>query len=117
MADIITVYGISNCDTVKKARKWLDTHDVGYEFHDYKKMGIDKATLSQWCKNLGWETLLNKRGTTWRKLPDADREGVTQASAIQLMLNNTSLIKRPVIDNGTTLLAGFDEEQYTSTFK
>ncbi len=117
MADSITVFGISSCDTVKKAKKWLDANDVGYEFHDYKKKGIDKATLSQWCKTLGWETLVNKRGTTWRKLPDADKQGLTQTRAIQLMLDNTSLIKRPVIDTGKTLLAGYDEEQYTSTFK
>jgi len=117
MADTVTVFGIANCDTVKKARKWLDANDVSYEFHDYKKKGIDKPTLSQWCKTLGWETLVNKRGTTWRKLPDADKEGLTQARAIQLMLNNTSLIKRPVIDNGATLLAGYDEARYTSTLK
>ncbi len=117
MADTVTVFGIANCDSVKKARKWLDANDVSYDFHDYKKKGIDKPTLSQWCKTLGWETLLNKRGTTWRKLPDADKEGLTQARAIQLMLDNTSLIKRPVIDTGTQLLAGYDEAQYSSTLK
>lgn len=117
MADTVTVFGIANCDSVKKARKWLDANDVSYDFHDYKKKGIDKPTLSQWCKTLGWEMLLNKRGTTWRKLPDADKEGLTQARAIQLMLDNTSLIKRPVIDTGTQLLAGYDEAQYSSTLK
>ena len=112
----ICMFGISNCDTVKKARKWLDAHAIDYEFHDYKKKGIDKATLTGWCKTLDWETLVNKRGTTWRKLPDEDKEGLTQARAIQLMLDNTSLIKRPVIDTGINLLVGFDEAQYSGTF-
>ncbi len=112
----IKVFGIPNCDTVKKARQWLDAHEISHEFHDYKKKGIDKPTLTQWCKTLGWETLVNKRGTTWRKLPDADKQGLTQARAIQLMLDNTSLIKRPIIDTGSTLLAGFDEASYSDTF-
>lgn len=118
MADshTITVYGIPNCDTLKKARKWLDAHDVSHEFHDYKKQGIDKASLTRWCRELGWEALVNRRGTTWRKLPEADREGLNQTRAIRLMMDNNSLIKRPVIDTGDALLVGFDESQYEKTF-
>jgi arsenate reductase len=115
-SDAITVYGIVNCDTVRKARKWLDAHAVCYEFHDYRKKGIDKHTLSRWCKALGWETLVNRRGTTWRKLPKARREGLTQARAITLMMEHTSLIKRPIIDTGHRLLAGFDESEYSEAF-
>lgn len=116
MADTVTVYGIPNCDTLKKSRKWLEAHGVSHEFHDYKKKGIDKATLAHWCKELGWEVLLNKRGTTWRKLDDADKQDLTEARAIALMMDNTSLIKRPVIVSGDQLLVGFDEARYQSTF-
>lgn len=115
MAEII-VYGIPNCDTVKKARKWLDAHDVSYTFHDYKKSGIDKGTLSAWSKELGWEPLLNRRGTTWRKLDDAVKEGVDEARALSLMVEHTSMIKRPVIQAGSKLLLGFDEQQYQDVF-
>lgn len=114
MAEHITVYGISNCDTVKKARKWLDTNDVSYEFHDYKKLGIDATQLKQWCKKLGWEALLNRRGTTWRKLDDSQKADITEAKAVALMVEHTSMIKRPVITGGKTLLLGFDEEAYRS---
>lgn len=116
MADTITLYGIPNCDTVKKARKWLDTNGVGYEFHDYKKHGIDKTRLTRWSNELGWESLVNKRGTTWRKLPDADKQNLTQNKAITLMMDNTSLIKRPVVDTGEVLSVGFDETRYKSLF-
>lgn len=116
MADNITVFGIPNCDTVKKARAWLKDHDVEYEFHDYRKRGIDKATMTRWCKELGWETLLNKRGTTWRNLDDLDKQDLTQARAISLMLDKPSLIKRPVIVMATRLLVGFDETAYQDTF-
>jgi arsenate reductase (glutaredoxin) len=112
MADSITLYGIPNCDTVKKARRWLDAHSVSYDFHDYKKKGIDEATLSGWCTAIGWETLLNRRGTTWRKLDEASKSDLTEASAIALMIDNTSLIKRPVLETGNQLLAGFDEAAY-----
>ena len=112
MADSIVVYGIPNCDTVKKARKWLDAQSVSYEFHDYKKKGIDAETLSSWCTVLGWEALVNRRGTTWRKLDDAQKANLDQASAIKLMQENTSLIKRPVIHAGDEFLLGFNAEQY-----
>lgn len=112
MADSITVFGIPNCDTVKKARKWLDAQSVSYDFHDYKKKGIDEDTLNTWCKELGWEALLNRRGTTWRKLDEAQKADLTQATAVKLMIDNTSLIKRPVIKTKTELLLGFNAEQY-----
>jgi len=112
MADPITVFGIPNCDTVKKARKWLDTQSVSYDFHDYKKKGIDENTLTSWCDKFGWEALVNRRGTTWRKLDDAQKTDLDQASAITLMQENTSLIKRPVIQTKNELLLGFDAEQY-----
>jgi len=116
MAHCTIVYGIPNCDTVKKARKWLDASSVSYEFHDYKKKGIDADTLELWCKELGWESMINRRGTTWRKLDESDKEGLTQKSAIQLMIDNTSLIKRPVINKDGQFLLGFDEAAYTNTF-
>jgi len=115
MADSITVFGIPNCDTVKKARKWLNAQSISHDFHDYKKKGIDAQTLGVWCDALGWESLVNRRGTTWRKLDDADKENLNQESAIELMINNTSLIKRPVIDNAGELLLGFDEAAYTAS--
>jgi len=116
MAHSTIVYGIPNCDTVKKARKWLDASSVSYEFHDYKKKGIDTNTLKLWCKDLGWESLINRRGTTWRKLDESDKQGLTQKSAIVLMIDNTSLIKRPVINADGQFLLGFDEVAYAKTF-
>ncbi|MDX1812834.1 MAG: ArsC family reductase [Gammaproteobacteria bacterium] len=107
-----TVYGIKNCDTMKKARRWLDEHNVAYEFHDYKKEGIDEKTLTAWCKKLGWETLLNRRGTTWRKLPDKTKDNINEKSAIKLMLEQPSIIKRPVLKQGSNYLVGFDEQEY-----
>ena len=109
---MLTVYGIPNCDTIKKARRWLDAHQVRYHFHDYKKAGIDKATLQRWCRELGFEVLLNTRGTTWRKLPDSRKTGMNEARAVALMGEHTSLIKRPVVDTGKRLLAGFDESAW-----
>jgi arsenate reductase len=108
----ITIYGIKNCDTMKKARAWLETHRVAYQFHDYKAEGIDKKRLEGWAKNVGWETLLNRAGTTFRKLPDKDREGLTATKAIALMLEQPSMIKRPVLDLGDKLVVGFKPEVY-----
>ena len=109
----VTIYGIKNCDTMKKARAWLDGHKVDYAFHDYKVSGIDKGKLDGWVKKAGWEALLNKAGTTFRKLPDADKEGLTEAKAIRLMLAQPSIIKRPVLELGQgKLLVGFKPEQY-----
>lgn len=110
----ITIYGIKNCDTMKKARTWLETHGVQYEFHDYKTAGIDRERLEKWCKELGWETLLNRAGTTFKKLPDANKENLNESKAIGLMLAQPSMIKRPVLDLGRRLLVGFKPELYQS---
>ncbi len=112
----ITMYGIKNCDTIKKARKWLEAEGVDYQFHDYKKEGIQKDQLITWINQLGWEVLLNKRGTTWRKLPDDVKDNIDEASAITVMLENTSIIKRPVLDTGNTLLVGFSADEYAKHF-
>jgi arsenate reductase (glutaredoxin) len=109
----VTIYGIKNCDTMKKARAWLDGHGVAYDFHDYKTQGIARDKLKQWSDELGWETLLNRAGTTFRKLPDADREGLNERKALALMLTQPSMIKRPVLDVGGKLLVGFKPEVYT----
>ena len=93
---MITMFGIKNCDTIKKARKWLEAEGIDYQFHDYKKEGLSTEMLNSWVKDLGWEALVNKRGTTWRKLPEAVKESIDQASAIEIMLENTSIIKRPL---------------------
>lgn len=111
---MITLYGISNCDTIKKARRWLDTHGVHYTFHDYKKAGIDRATLTRWCRELGYGVLLNTRGTTWRKLDESGKADLDENRAIDLMLAHNSLIKRPVLDTGDRKLVGFDEDAYKS---
>lgn len=113
----ITIYGIKNCDTMKKAFAWLDKAGVGYTFHDYKKEGIDKKRLEAWSKEVGWETLLNRAGTTFRKLPDRDKEGLTAAKAIKLMLEQPSMIRRPVLDLGKTLLVGFKPDEYKAAVK
>ena len=112
----ITMYGIKNCDTIKKARKWLEAEGVDYQFHDYKKEGIQKDQLITWVDQLGWEVLLNKRGTTWRKLPDDVKDNIDESSAITVMLENTSIIKRPVLDTGNTLLVGFSADEYAKHF-
>ena len=112
----VTIYGIKNCDTMKKARAWLDKHGVDYAFHDYKTAGIERAQLEQWSKKIGWETLLNRAGTTFKKLPDKDKDGITQAKALALMLKQPSMIKRPVLEAGRgKLLVGFKPEQYAAT--
>ena len=109
----ITIYGIKNCDTMKKARAWLDKHGVAYAFHDYKTQGIARERLERWEKKVGWESLLNRAGTTFRKLPEKDKEGLTEKKAIALMLAQPSMIKRPVLElSGGKLLVGFKPEQY-----
>lgn len=107
-----TLYGIRNCDTVNKARAWLDGHGVAYDFHDYKSAGIDEARLRGWAAELGWEKLLNRAGTTFRKLPEADREGLDEDKAIRLMLEQPAMIRRPVLDLGARRLPGFKPEVY-----
>jgi Spx/MgsR family transcriptional regulator len=111
---LITLYGIPNCDTVKKARAWLDARGTAYVFHDYKKAGIDRARLEAWVAELGWETLLNRAGTTFRKLADADRANLDAARAVQLMLAAPSMIKRPVLDTGGRRIVGFRPELYAT---
>jgi arsenate reductase len=114
----ITIYGIKNCDTMKKARAWLDKHGVEYAFHDYKTLGIDRDHLERWTKKVGWETLLNRAGTTFRKLPDKDKEGVTEKKAVALMLDQPSMIKRPVLDlGGGKMLVGFKPEIYDGALR
>ena len=112
----INIYGIKNCDTMKKARAWLDKNGVAYDFHDYKSAGIDRGMLERWARATGWETLLNRAGTTFRKLPEKDKNGLTEKKAIALMLAQPSMIKRPVLDIGGTLLVGFQPEQYAKLF-
>ena len=109
----ITVYGIPNCGSVKNARTWLETHKLAYEFHDFKKAGLSKDIIAAWLKVVSWEVLVNKKGTTWRGLSDATKASITTAaSATQLMLENPSVIKRPVLCQGKTVLVGFDADIY-----
>jgi arsenate reductase len=117
MAKPVTIYGIKSCDTMKKARDWLAAHGVAYAFHDYKASGIDQVRLESWAKQVGWEALLNRAGTTFRKLPEKDREGLDQRKAIALMLAQPSMIKRPVLDLGSRLLVGFKPEAYADAIK
>jgi Spx/MgsR family transcriptional regulator len=115
---VITIYGIRNCDTMKKARAWLDKAGVDYAFHDYKSAGVEKDRLEKWSRKAGWEVLLNKAGTTFKKLPDKDKEGLTEAKAIKLMLAQPSMIKRPVLElGGGKLLVGFKPEAYEAAVK
>jgi arsenate reductase len=117
MSKTVTIYGIKNCDTMKKARAWLDGRGVKYRFHDYKSEGIGKDMLKAWCEELGWETLLNRAGTTFRKLPDADREALNEKKALALMAEQPSMIKRPVLDLGRKRLVGFKPETYAKEVK
>lgn len=113
---IATLYGIKACDTVKKARDWLGVHGVAYAFHDYKVVGVDRIHLEAWVAKVGWETLLNRSGTTFRGLPEGKKQGLDQAKAIALMLEQPSMIKRPVLDLGDKLLVGFKPEVYSEAF-
>ncbi len=112
----VTIYGIRNCDTMKKARAWLDAHGVAYRFHDYKQDGIDKARLARWCGEAGWEVLLNRAGTTFRKLSDAEKADLDERRAIALMLAQPSLIKRPVVETARRIVVGFKPEIYAKAF-
>jgi len=113
---LITLYGIPNCDTMKKARTWLKDNGIDYDFHDYKKAGIDESTLRKWIDQVGWEVLLNRRGMMWRKVPQDVKDNIDEASAIGLMLETPSIIKRPVLDTGKSLQVGFKPEQYQEIF-
>jgi len=108
----ITLYGIPNCDTMKKARTWLDSHSVQYDFHDYKQAGIDPTVLARWCGEVGWEALLNRSGTTFRKLPEPQKTDLNERKAISLMVTQPSMIKRPVLELGKRLLVGFNPDAY-----
>ena len=113
----ITIYGIKNCDTMKKARAWLDKQGVDYDFHDYKTAGIEREQLERWAKKVGWEVLLNRAGTTFKKLPDKDKDGLTEKKAIALMLAQPSMIKRPVLElGGGKFLVGFARDKYAELF-
>jgi Spx/MgsR family transcriptional regulator len=109
---MITVYGIKNCDSVKKALKWLDSHDHEYRFHDFRVNGLDAKLLQSWINRLGWELLLNKRGTTWRQLPETLKRDICENAALEIMLKHPAVIKRPILVTGETLLVGFNEAEY-----
>ena len=117
MAKRVTIYGIKNCDTMKKARAWLDARGVAYAFHDYKTQGIGRGQLEAWARAVGWEALLNRAGTTFRKLPDKDKAGLDETKAIALMIAQPSMIKRPVLDVGGKLLVGFNSEIYAQALR
>jgi arsenate reductase len=112
----VTLNGIRNCDTMKKAWTWLDGRGVAYDFHDYKKQGVSRSVLEGWVRQVGWEVLLNRAGTTFRALPDAARQGLDEARAIDLMLAQPSMIKRPVLEAGGKLIVGFKPEVYEAAF-
>ncbi len=114
---MVTIYGIRNCDTMKKAMRWLDEHGVDYRFHDYRKQGLDEKLLLGWEKELGWEALLNRRGMLWRKLPAATRETIDRESALACMRDNPGIIKRPLLDLGPRRLVGFSAEDYAAAFE
>lgn len=109
---MLNIYGIKSCDTMKKAFNWLTEQGIEHQFHDYKKVGVVEADLRRWIKQLGWETVINRRGTTWRKLPQAQRDAMDVDGAVAAALDNPSLIKRPIIEQGTILLAGFDAQAW-----
>ncbi|HEY1630744.1 MAG TPA: ArsC family reductase [Rhizomicrobium sp.] len=113
---MIALYGIKNCDTMKKARAWLGARGVDYVFHDYKAEGVDRARLEKWIAAVGWEVLLNRAGTTFRKLPEKDKDGLTENKAIALMLAQPAMIKRPVVEKGAKVLVGFKPEIYEKAF-
>ncbi len=111
-----TIHGIKNCDTMKKAFAWLEQHGVAYAFHDYKQVGVTRAQLAKWCQAAGWESVLNRAGTTFRKVPEADRQNLTEAKAIALMVENPSMIKRPLLETGGKIEIGFKPERYAALF-
>jgi len=113
---MVEMFGIANCDTIRKARRWLAEHDIACLFHDYKKEGVDARQLARWVERVGWEVLLNKRGTTWRKLSDADKMDLDRGKAIALMCAHPSMIKRPVLVSDDQIVVGFAEPQYSGLF-
>ena len=113
---MITIYGIKNCDTMKKAMRWLDQHGIDYRFHDYRKQGLDYAQLEAWEQEIGWETLLNRRGMLWRKLPQSSRDSINREAALQIMQDNPAIIKRPLLDLGDRRILGFRPDEYQQLF-
>ncbi len=113
----VTMYGIKNCDTIKKARAWLDAHQVPYQFHDYKSAGVERNTIERWVRDHGWDTVLNRAGTTFKKLPDGDKQALNDKKAIALMLAQPSMIKRPILVVGSESHIGFDADRYTTILK
>ncbi|WP_370301514.1 ArsC family reductase [Alkalimarinus coralli] len=111
------MYGIKNCDTIKKARKWLDEKGIGYTFHDYKKDGTNEALFQDWLSSLGWEAVINRRGTTWRKLSEEQKSSMDNSSALAVMMENPSIIKRPLLEHEGKRILGFKAEEYESAFK
>lgn len=116
VADLVRIHGIKSCDTMKKARAWLEAHQIAFTFHDYKAEGVSRSSLESWCRVLGWEAVLNRAGTTFRALPDGSKAGLTQARAIDLMLAQPSMIKRPILVSGDRVLAGFKPAVYETFF-
>lgn len=114
---MIKLFGIPNCDQIKKSQKWLNDHKISYEFHDYKKQNITRQQLADWCKLVDWEILLNKRSRTWKKLSEKDKSNLTQSRAISLMQKHPTLIKRPVLQTSKILLAGFDTDAFSKQFE
>jgi len=111
------IYGIKNCDTMKKAFVWLEANGVAYDFHDYKKAGVPEGRLKAWAKQAGWEALANTRGPTWRKIPEAERADLNEARMLALLAAHTSAIRRPIVEAGATLLVGFDPAEFARAFK
>jgi arsenate reductase (glutaredoxin) len=114
---MVKIYGIKNCDTMKKAFAWLDAEGIEYNFHDYKKSGVPAERLKDWIKRAGWEKLVNTRGPTFRKVPEAERENLDEARVLKLLAKYSSAIKRPVVEAGTRLLIGFDSEDFEKNLK
>jgi len=112
----VTIYGIRNCDTMKKARAWLDSHGVAYDFHDYKTMGVEAKRVEGWAKEVGWETLLNRSGTTFRKLAESEKTALSERKALALMAAQPTLIRRPVLDLGDRIIVGFKPDTYAKAF-
>jgi arsenate reductase (glutaredoxin) len=113
----VRIYGIKNCDTMKKAFDWLKSHGIAYDFHDYRAEGVDAKTVKAWCDKVGWETVLNKASTTFRELPDADKAGLDKVKAIALMTREPTMIKRPVLIVGETILSGFKPASYEAVLE
>ena len=111
-----TLYGIKNCDTIKKARKWLETNDITYQFHDVRTDGVTAADIERWIRACGWETVLNKRGTTWRKLPETVQQANDESTVVELLLEHPAMIKRPVLETASTIEIGFKEARYRELF-